>query len=162
MPLPPNRAATKPSSVVLHEGQEVGALFRRELDPAHAEEEDGVEVVEIADIELLARRDAGPSRKRDGVLGDELRVRADERVVASGLASKALDRRDGVGNGIVLIAVANVRPREHAFSHLGMRTGREGDREPRGDDQCASHGRRPPPARGNANATIFEPPAAPR
>ena len=50
----------EPLAVVLHERQQVGALLRREIDLADAEEEDRVEVVEVADVELLAGGDAGP------------------------------------------------------------------------------------------------------
>ena len=45
-------------AVVAHERQQVGTLIRREIDFADAEEEDRVEVIQVAREELLARRDA--------------------------------------------------------------------------------------------------------
>ena len=58
--------------IVAHKRQQVGTLLGRKVDLADAKEENRVEIVEITDIEFLARRDARASRKRDRVLGDEL------------------------------------------------------------------------------------------
>ena len=52
-------------AVVSHERQQVGPLLGREIDLAHAEEEDRVEVVQVPGEELLARRDAGAGLERD-------------------------------------------------------------------------------------------------
>ena len=81
----------EPFAIVLDERQEVVALRCRQIDLADAEEEDRVEVVQVANIELFAARDAGPRRKRDRMLRDQLRVGADERIVGAGLAAKSLD-----------------------------------------------------------------------
>src|SRR5437667_5676049 len=123
-------------AVVSDERQQVGALRGCEIDLADAEEEDRVEVVEIAYVELLAGRDPGPRWKRDRLLRDQLRIGPDERVVRARLAAEALDDRDGVRDGIVLIAVANVGPGEHVLFRGKLRLRRQrGAREK--DDECA-------------------------
>ena len=53
----------EPLPVVAHEREQIGALLRREVDLADAEEEDRVEVVQVANVELLAGRDAGAGRE---------------------------------------------------------------------------------------------------
>ena len=71
----------EPLAIVLHERQQVGALLGRELDLADAEKEDRIEVVEVADVELFAARDAGSGGKRDRMLGDQLQgIGADAKV----------------------------------------------------------------------------------
>ena len=162
-------AATNPFPSSLHERQEIGALLRREIDFADAEEEDRVEVVQVADVELLAGRDAGPGGKRDRVLRDQLRVGADERVVGARFAAEPFDRRDGVRDRVVLIAVADVGPREHVLAR------RRGGRWPSAElatgasRRTATNATRARRSRlghfapaGSANATIFDPGAAPR
>src|SRR5437868_13915342 len=102
-------------AVVSDERQQIGTLRGREIDLADAEEKNRIEVVEITDVELLAGRDTGSSGKRDRPLGDELRIRSDDGVVRARLVAETLDDRDRVRDGIVLIAVAHVSPREHVL-----------------------------------------------
>jgi hypothetical protein len=59
-------------AVVPHEGEQVGALLGGEVDLANAEEEDGVEVVEVAGQERLALGDPGAGIDFGPSLGDEL------------------------------------------------------------------------------------------
>src|SRR4051794_2856422 len=66
-------------AVVTDEREQIGALFRSQIDLAHAEEEDGIEVIQVAREELLAGRDAGAGLEVDRVLRDRLRVGPDDR-----------------------------------------------------------------------------------
>jgi len=60
-----------------------------------------------------SQSDAGPARKRNGVLGNELGIGANERVEGTRLVAQALDRRQRVRDDVVLIAKAYVGPRQH-------------------------------------------------
>jgi hypothetical protein len=73
-------------------------------------------VIQVADVERLSRRNAGPCGKRDRVLGNQLRVGPDERVVRTRFAAEPFDGRDGVRDGIVLVAVADIGPGENLFT----------------------------------------------
>src|SRR6266576_163607 len=175
--------------VVLHEREEIGALLRREIDLPNAKEEDGVEVVEVTDIELLAAGDAGPRRERDRMLRDQLRVGTDECVVLARLPAEPFDGRNGVRNGIVLVTIPHVCPGEHVLARrrrrrfiMRPRAGGDGGNDRRTRDQpdrkaavplfrrawLRKKGYDPFSRRGHfvlagsANATIFEPGAAPR
>src|SRR5262249_46513212 len=81
---------------------------------ADAEEEDRIEVAEVADVELLAGRDARASRKHDRPLRDQLRIGSDERVERARLTAEPFQGGDGVGDRVVLVAVPDVGPRQHA------------------------------------------------
>src|SRR6185295_3260928 len=158
----------EPLPIVLHEREEIGALFGREIDLTDAEEEDRVEVVQVADVELLAGRDAGPRGKRDRTLRDQLRVGPDEGVVGAGFPAEPFDGRDGVRDRVVLVSVPDVSPREDLPARrrrLGLTASdrsashrRDGNRER--DDPRWYESHLVPAA--SANATIFEPGAAPR
>jgi hypothetical protein len=80
-------------AVIAHERQQVGALFRGELDLADTEEEDRVVVVQVVRQELLAGGDTGAGLECDSVLGNRLGVGSDERVVSARFVTKPLDRR---------------------------------------------------------------------
>src|SRR5580765_2134341 len=156
----------EPLAVVPDERQQVRALLARQVDFAHAEKEDRVEVVQVADVELFAGGDAGPFRKHDRVPGDQLRVGADERVVVARFTAQALDGRQGVRDRIVLIAVLDVGPCQQVFARpFDFAQGRRGWRwqhrgaggERREDAEPESH-----LSAGRVNARIFVPGAAPR
>src|SRR2546429_9686497 len=106
----------EPLAIVFDERQQVGALVRREIDLAHAEKEDRVEVVQIADVELFPTRDARTRRKHDGALRNDLRIRANEGVIGARFMTATLDGRDRIRNRIVLIAVSNMRTYERVLT----------------------------------------------
>ena len=56
-----------------------------------------------------------PCLEQDRRLGDRLRVGADDRVVEARLPAEPLDRAQRVGDRFVLVAVADVGPREHVL-----------------------------------------------
>src|SRR6266545_3124930 len=148
----------EPLAIVLDERQQIRALLSGQVDFAHAEKENRVEVIQVADVELFAGGNAGPFREHDRLPGDQLRVGADERVVVARFTAEAFDRRHGVRDRIVLIAVANVSPRQHMLARWRLRrqhhaagSDRQGDGEP--DLHFSA---------GSAYARIFVPGAAPR
>jgi hypothetical protein len=104
--------------IVFDEGQQVGALLRRQIDFTHAKEEDRVEVVQIANVELFTGGDTGAGGKHNGTLRDQLRVGANERLVVARFTPQALHRRERVRDGVVLIAITNIRPRQDSFARL--------------------------------------------
>ena len=100
-----------------------------EIDLADAEEEDRVEVVQVARQELLAAGDAGALPEQDRRLGDRLRIGADDGVVEPGLPAEPLDRAQRVRDRLVLVAVADIGPGEHVLRKRFSGPG-TGPREP--------------------------------
>ena len=98
-------------AIVVDEGEQVGLLLWSESNLAHAEEEDCVEIVEIFRVE---QRLAVVTE--DGLFSDELRIGVDEGVVLAGLVAQPLDGGDGVRDRIMLVAVADVCPRQDALA----------------------------------------------
>src|SRR5580765_2688199 len=148
----------EPLAVVPDERQQVRALLARQVDFAHAEKEDRVEVVQVADVELLTGGDAGALRKHDRLPGDELRIGADNCVVVARFTAQALDGRHGVRDRVVLITVPDVGPRQHVLARRRLRRQHRGaGGERREDAEPESHF-----SAGSANARIFVPGAAPR
>jgi hypothetical protein len=121
----------KSLAVVSHKRQQIGLLLRRQIDLAHAEEEDRVEEIEIVREELFPCRDPSPCLERDRLFRNRLGICPDVRIESTRFAAKALDRRECMRNRFVLVPVADIGPREHVFARGGLL-----DRGSWGQSQC--------------------------
>jgi hypothetical protein len=158
----------EPFPILPHKRQQIGPLFRRQIDLPNAEEENGVEIIEVANVELFARRDAGAGGKRDRMLCDDLRVGSNERIVGARFAAETFDGRDRMRNRVVLVTVSDVRPRQHVLArrrrarllpcHRRPADEHGNNRRTRGPAAAGGHFA----AAGRANAAIFDPGVAPR
>ncbi len=106
----------EPLAVVADERQQVAPLIGGQVDFANAEEEDRVEEIEVVRQELLACRNAGSDRERDGLFRDQLGIGPDVHVVRPGLVAHALEDRERMRDDFVLIPVPHVSPREHVLA----------------------------------------------
>ena len=101
----------KSLSIIMNKGEQVSLLLRRQINLTHAETEDGIEIVEV-----LCVQERFSIMTENRLLGDELRISSNEGVVLAGLITEPLDGSYRVGDGVMLVSVADIRPREHSLA----------------------------------------------